>query len=185
MTASTAAVLVGPHVGVNQQASAPTRLRGVGFADAAHPLDSYRVRHSEGDGWDREGFRDYILSAAARQGMRLPAEIARACDVTASQLSKWLRGIEQPSVASLKRIAGGLNVPRRDLYALAGRFSEEDLELTGTPELPTLANALAREIDAMLSEDSPLTEERRESLRTVVDAVLVSYRGDMRRRRTA
>jgi transcriptional regulator with XRE-family HTH domain len=142
------------------------------------------VRHDSGE-WDSDKFRDYVLAAAGRLRMERPAAIARAADVTPSQLSKWLRGLEQPSVKNLQKLADGLKVPRRDLFSLAGRFSDEDLQLDGTPEIPGLAHPLAQEVDAMLADTSPLGEERRASLNTVLDAVLASYRGDMKRRRMA
>src|SRR5438552_8841175 len=84
------------------------------------PLVSFHVRN----GWDHEAFRDYILRAAANvPGTDRQADIARIVVIIPSLLSKWFRGLEQPSDASLRKVksrfaAHGVTVRLDDLARL-------------------------------------------------------------------
>lgn len=51
--------------------------------------------------WDRVRFREFVLAAAANARLETSADIARAAGVNQGMLSKWLRGVEQPSVDML------------------------------------------------------------------------------------
>lgn len=145
-------------------------------------LRSFRVSNS----WDHGGFSDYIRRAAANRGLERPADISRATGVTPSLLSKWFRGMERPSMASLHKVAEGLRVPLVDLIVLTGRASEEDLD-TETPQPPPTfdAHPLAIELGRMLGDASPLNAEQRERLFIVVDHSMDPYRGLMKRRRSS
>lgn len=145
-------------------------------------LRSFRVSN----GWDYAAFGNYIRRAAANLGLERPADISRATGVTPSLLSKWFRGMERPSMASLHKVAEGLRVPLVDLIVLTGRASEADLD-TATPQLPPTfdAHPLAVELNRMLADDSPLSAEQRGRLELVVDHSMDPYRGLLKRRRSS
>jgi transcriptional regulator with XRE-family HTH domain len=138
-----------------------------------------------GNGWDANGFKQYILAAAANlPAVETQADIARVTGVTPSLLSKWFRGVEQPSLPSLRRVAEGLRVPLVDLIRLSGRADDLDLDERPMPPAPVLSDPLARLIDQMLDVESPLSQADRDYIRTVVERVVEPYRRAMRRRRT-
>lgn len=134
--------------------------------------------------WDHEAFKAYVVAAAANlNDVTSQADIARAIDIAPSLLSKWFRGTEVPSLDSQKKIVAKLpGTTLDDLLRLTGRIDG------GEP--PTLtavraAHPLARELDDMLADTSPIVDTDREVLVTLVDRVIDPYRRVMRRRRTA
>jgi transcriptional regulator with XRE-family HTH domain len=135
--------------------------------------------------WDYEAFKTYVVTAAANlPGVQSQADIARAIGVGASLLSKWFRGDEKPSLDSLEKIERLPGAKLDDLLKLTGRRSSD-----GQPTVPPVAmrpvHALARELDAMLDEGSPIALADKEVLVTLVDRVVDPYRRTMRRRRPA
>jgi transcriptional regulator with XRE-family HTH domain len=159
---------------------------------ATHPLDA-RLRGGNdlelfrvGNSWDHEAFRDYVIVAAANlPNVKTQADIARVAGIVPSLLSKWFRGLEQPNFTSLEKLATGLQVPLRDLIALSGRLPEGEVGERPVPPPPILVNPLALELDRMLDDESPLSDEDRHAIRTIVDRVIAPYRRQMRRRRPA
>lgn len=134
--------------------------------------------------WDHEEFRTYVVDAAANlPGVTSQADIARAVDIGPSLLSKWFRGEETPSLDSLKKLAGLPGATLDDLLKLTGRVPGHG----ATPAAEQLrpVHPLARELDDMLDEQSPVAVEDREVLATLVGRIMDPYRRTMRRRRTA
>lgn len=136
--------------------------------------------------WDHEQFKAYVLNIAANSGVDKTADLARKSGIKPGMISKWFRGVEQPSVGSLQRLAGSLNAPLVDLLVLAGRAGRDELSLDAAPSVPdVVGHPLAREIHKMLADDSPIPPEDRTVLETVIDRVIEPYRKTMRRRRAA
>jgi transcriptional regulator with XRE-family HTH domain len=148
----------------------------------ANDLELFRV----GNSWDHRAFRDYVITAAANlPNVKTQADIARVAGIVPSLLSKWFRGLEQPNIASLDKLATGLQVPLRDLVALSGRLPESEVGERPTPPPPILVHPLARDLDAILSPSSPVPAEDRAALETVLDRMIDPYRRLIRRRRPA
>lgn len=163
----------------------PSRPRRSGDLD----LELFHVR----DGWDHAAFRDHIERSAARlPGVNRQADIARVLDVTPSLLSKWFRGQEQPSLASLVKvrdgfIANGVQADLNDLLRLTGRLPHngDDTTAPGPAPAPAHLHPIAREINTMLAEDSPMPVDKRDELERFLTQVVKTYRPEMRRRRLA
>jgi hypothetical protein len=146
---------------------------------------SFRVRND----WAHEAFRDYILAAAAGvPGVHTQADIARIAGLpSASLLSKWFRGLEQPSDASLRKIKEGfarhgVAVSLRDMAQLAGRTLEDEPGPEVAPPFVKVDPDVAR-VAAVLAPDSGLTDEERGTIRAMVDLIVTPLERQMRRRR--
>lgn len=154
---------------------------------ARNGLGSYRVSTEWGPDAGAS-LRAYVLSHAANAStdIKTVADLSRAAGIKPSVLSKWFRGIEQPAVQSLERLAPVIKAPLTELLVLAARVSADDLGLDSHPEpAELLGHPLARELDSLLAEDSPLTVEDRQSITGFLDQYLRSYRRPARRRRSA
>lgn len=128
-------------------------------------------------------FRSYVLqhAANANAGIERVADLSRATGIKPSIFSKWFAGAEQPSVRSLQRLAPVINAPLTDLLVLACRVDAKDLGLESTPEAPeVIGHPLARELDLMLADDSPIGPESRAEIEAFFDRYLEPYRRAMR-----
>jgi transcriptional regulator with XRE-family HTH domain len=141
------------------------------------------------NGWDYEGLRTYVISRAERAGIAgSQADLARATGIDATKLSKWFRGQSRPTPESLRQLAA--TVPGVDfdkLMALAGHVGPPAGPVP-VPELPPLSHPVARQLDHLLSPDSPLSDGEREALERVVARIVDSHlpaAQPVRRRRTA
>lgn len=124
-------------------------------------------------------FRSYVLRQAVNADLRIEsvADLARATGIKPGVFSKWFSGVEQPSVKSLERLAPVIKAPLPHLLVLACRVRPEDLGLEAAPEPPPLpADPLARELDGLLAESSPLPEPERKAIRAFLDQYLEPYR---------
>ncbi|MBM0275366.1 helix-turn-helix domain-containing protein [Micromonospora tarensis] len=127
--------------------------------------------------------RAYVLQHAANAdaGLQRVADISRATGTKPSVYSKWFAGTEQPSVSSLEKLAPVIKAPLPELLVLACRVRAEDLGMESAPEAPeVLGHPLARELDAMLAEDSPLTAAERSEIEGFFDRYLEPYRRAMK-----
>jgi transcriptional regulator with XRE-family HTH domain len=141
------------------------------------------MRKGEGEPWDPDDFRAYVLKTAAVNGLATRADIARAAGISDGMLSKWLNGRQQPSPDSVRGLADAIRAPRSRLMILAGRATEDEYDgRADTSDAPTL-EPLALELDQMLRGTSPLTAEQRRTLSVVVDHAMDAYRRHMRRRK--
>lgn len=156
-----------------------------------NPPSRFRVRNGLGfvhvsNTWGPDAganFRAYVLqhAANANAGIERVADLSRATNIKPSVFSKWFAGAEQPSVRSLQRLAPVIKAPLRDLLVLACRVSPEDLGLESTPEAPeVLGHRLARELDAMLADESPLPAADRAEIEGFFDRYLEPYRRAMK-----
>ena len=65
------------------------------------------------------------------------AELARRSGRAESMVSRWLRGLTQPDVPTLRRVRPVLGVPMLELIVAAGYLSLEEAELQDAPRPPT------------------------------------------------
>lgn len=131
-------------------------------------------------------FRAYVLQKAvnANAGIERVADLARLAKIQPSLFSKWFAGEEQPSVKSLEKLAPVIKAPLPELLVLACRVRAEDLGMDAAPEAPSvLDHPLARELDALLAEDSPLPIEDRQAIEVFMERYLEPYRRAMKTRR--
>ncbi len=108
-------------------------------------------------------------------------ELSRRSGVDTATIGRWIRGETRPSTDRLRLIAPVLAVDYGALLTLAGYGapSEPAPTIVATPQI----DDLALELNDMLNPNSPLTDERRERLRLIVDQVMEVERAAMKRRR--
>src|SRR5687767_12773938 len=110
-------------IGVVISAPAPARFGGASFR-SRNCLGSFRVSTS----WGPEAgasLRAYVLQHAANADKTIAtvADLSRATGIKPGIYSKWFRGVEQPSVGSLERLAPIIKAPLAELLVLACRVS--------------------------------------------------------------
>lgn len=137
---------------------------------------SYRLRMSK---QGAEEFGTYLANFIARSG-RFPdaTTFARAAGISPSAVSRWVNGRERPSPTALQKIAPHIGTTPRELFAIA----YPELSGDAAPE-PAATEPVLAELAAMLDPGSPLSDEDRETIRTLVDRVIDSWRKQMRGRR--
>jgi transcriptional regulator with XRE-family HTH domain len=163
------------------------KVRPPGWRPMTRPdaLTSCHVRND----WDYEAFQRYILAAAAGvPGVHTQADIARIAGIpSASLLSKWFRGREQPSDASLRKIKEGfarhgVAVSLRDMAHLAGRTLEDEPGPDIAPPFVEVDPYVAR-VATVLDPEQGLTDEERGTVRAMLDLILPPLERLMRSRR--
>lgn len=101
-------------------------------------------------------------------------------------LSKWFRGVNQPSDTSVRKLADAIEAPYARLLWLAGLDPDNRFGGGGEPAA-ALTQAEARpivaELAAMLSPRSPLTDEDRTELEAAVSRAMDRDRQKMKARR--
>lgn len=131
-----------------------------------------------GEQWDYEEFRKYVITHARNAGIaNSSVALAAAVGTSQSNVSRWFRGVEKPSVANLQKIAD--RVPGTEfthLMVLAGRASVEDMNLPLRPAQPRELHPLAYELDGLLAETSSLTSAERQQLAEMVERIMTSFR---------
>lgn len=78
---------------------------------------------------DSPTWQEYLRSAMAAVGIANAADLTRRTGVNESQVSRWLRGLGQPDLANLRRIAPALGRPLLELTVAAGHLSPDEAKL--------------------------------------------------------
>lgn len=107
-------------------------------------------------------------------------ELALRTGVSQSTVSRWIYSPGRPETDKLQLLADVLGVDHGELLVAAGHGRPAET----AAEVPP-AHRLARELDAMLADTSPIPADKRAVLETFIDQVLETYRPLMRRRRSA
>ncbi len=139
-----------------------------------------------GDTWDHERFREYVLTSAANAGIvvETTADLSRATGIPRAPISKWFRGIEQPGVKNLRKLAAGIKAPLVELLVLAGRSSSDELGSDEPrPVAVLLVDPLAQEVAQMLDTASPIPAEDKAHFRAMLELLVASQRKWMPKRR--
>lgn len=76
-----------------------------------------------------QNWQAYLSGAMQAAGIDSGAELARRAGINESQVSRWLRGIGQPDLTNLRRIAPVLGRPVLELAVAAGHLSPEEAKL--------------------------------------------------------
>jgi transcriptional regulator with XRE-family HTH domain len=132
------------------------------------------TQHDEGTGFGR-----YLKDAIMAARFPTPTHFARAVGIDPSVVLRWLSEEQRPTIRSLDRIAPVLGTTVNDLV----RAAYPDRLAEPTPTAPKI-HPLARELDRMLADDSPVPAADRQALETVLDRMLEPYRHVLRRRRS-
>lgn len=108
---------------------------------------------------------------------------ARAAGVSPSVVSRWTKGDLTPTPRFLEKIAPALGVSKTTLTAIAYPGLASEPVVAPREERPI--HALARDVDRLLGEESPVPEAERATLAGLLEAVVSPYRRYLRKRRTA
>jgi transcriptional regulator with XRE-family HTH domain len=151
----------------------------VGQADG---LPSIHARMEAGAVTDREPteFGWFVMRRMADFDPPLnQSELARRARVSQSTIHRWIYSPGRPETDKLDRLSAALGVDHGELLAKAGYGRPAD----HVAERPI--HRIARDIDAILSVNSPIPAEDRAALETVIDRMIDPYRKLLRRRRPA
>ena len=167
------------------QVSRPrTRLRAVATGrelPSRRVLNVNLVRYRLQVGKDQKlpSFPEWLSGAIAAR-YDSDSAFARAAGVSPSVVSRWTKGDLTPTPRFLEKIAPALGVSKTTLTAIAyPGLSGEQVE----PIAERPIHALAREIDRLIGEESPVPEAERATLAGLLDAVVSPYRRYLRKRR--
>lgn len=114
---------------------------------------------------------------------------AEAADVASSSVSRWCHRKGVPSVKKIQQMApyildrAGKAIPAGILVDLAHPHLAEGRAASIDVGRPGATNPLARELDRMLADDSPMPADQRAALSSLADSLMNPYRTYMRRRR--
>jgi transcriptional regulator with XRE-family HTH domain len=127
------------------------------------------------------GFGAYLREAILAAHFPTPTHFARAVGTDPSVVLRWLSEEQRPTIRSIEKIAPvlGKTINEMVLAAYPDRLGAGTQAVI--PPLPPIAYELGR----MLAADSPIPEDDRRALETVIDRMLDPYRKLMRRRRSA
>ncbi len=120
-------------------------------------------------------FGHHLLELMADAGFSRQLDLVAASGVSASTVSRLIySGEYRPDMRTFERLGDALGVAATDLFA--AHAGEVHPPVVG--DLPPLAAELA----GMLHPDSPLADEDRLMLQTVIDRLIDPHRRVMRRR---
>ena len=127
--------------------------------------------------WPVAEFQEYLRACMDAAGIPDFAELSRRSGVGQWQFSTWKQGKNQPSAASLRRLAPTLNVSPVKLYLAAGVNDAEELDLSGQVDLTVLPAELREFIALYL--DQRLTEDQRAYARRAVAHLTAGLRAEL------
>lgn len=127
--------------------------------------------------WPVAEFQDYLRALMAAAGVADFAELSRRTGVGQWQFSTWKQGRNQPSAASLRRLAPALNVSPIKLFLAAGVNDAEELDLSAQPDLTVLPTEIGDLI--ALYEDPKTSDEQRSFLRRSLAALVAGVRAEV------
>jgi transcriptional regulator with XRE-family HTH domain len=125
------------------------------------------------------GFGVYLKEAILAARFPTPTHFARAVGTDPSVVLRWLSEEQRPTIRSIERIAPVLGKSINELVVAA----YPDRLAGPAPSTPP-AHPLVHELARMLADDSPIPQEDRAALETVLDRMIEPYRRLMRRRRS-
>lgn len=127
--------------------------------------------------WPVAEFQEYLRACMDAEGIPDFAELSRRSGVGQWQFSTWKQGRNQPSAASLRRLAPALNVSPLKLFLAAGVNDAEELDLSGQIDLTVLPDEIKDFIALYL--DVRLTEDQRRYARQTVAYIAAGLRAEL------
>ena len=108
---------------------------------------------STGSRQPRPSWPDYLRAVMREGGYGSPASLARAVDIDASIISRWINADTQPSFEHLRRLSRRLGIRLLELLVFAGYAEPEELDLPPDllrlPEPGSDLEAVMRHVAAM------------------------------------
>jgi transcriptional regulator with XRE-family HTH domain len=130
------------------------------------------VSNSEAPGWP-----DYLQTAMKDRGVANAAALSHDTGIDQTQISRWLRGIGQPSIENLRRLAPALRRPLLELMVEAGHVTREEARLRDAPAAVPRAQLIG--VAEAIKSDTELLEEARNHLLNQYDLLRrLSGQGD-------
>ncbi len=127
--------------------------------------------------WPADEFRVYLLALMREAGVQDFADLSRRSGVGQWQLSQYQRGLAQPSVKSLRKIAVALNTSLAKLQLIAGHNDAGELELTDDLDLRVVPTEFRDLLE--LWDDSRLSDEQRSFLRRSIATLVAGLRAEL------
>lgn len=127
--------------------------------------------------WPVAEFQAYLRACMDAAGIEDFAELSRRTGVGQWQFSTWKQGKNQPSAASLRRIAPALGVTPLKLFLAAGVNDAEELDLSGQVDLTVLPQEIRDFIALYL--DERLTDDQRRYARRAAAHLTAGLRAEM------
>lgn len=95
----------------------------------------------------------YLRAAMDAARIDNAADLARRTGLNETQVSRWLRGMGQPSLANLRRMVATLGRPMLELAVAAGHLDPDEAEVvvtipTGAP-VPSVVEAVASDAELL------------------------------------
>ncbi|NUT52369.1 MAG: helix-turn-helix transcriptional regulator [Saccharothrix sp.] len=129
--------------------------------------------------------RDFaeVLQAAIDKWYESAEDFARKSGgvVSNSSVSRWLARKSVPSARKIEQIAPLMHITPERLMAICYPSMAGGRTVTVMPDKPI--HPLARELDRMIGDGSPLAEDTRDVIERLVDSVLAPYRKLLRSRK--
>lgn len=135
----------------------------------------YRLRVSK----DERSFAD-VLKDVIERWYESDSDFAASAGVSNSAVSRWASGKQVPTPAKIEQIAPFMRMPAARLLGIA-------YPGTGTPDarLGPDVHPLVLDLARMLGPNSPLPDDKRDTLMTLIDALVAPYRRFLRVRKSA
>lgn len=127
---------------------------------------------------DGGGFPAYLAAAITDAGFPTPTRFAREAKIEPNVVFSWLRGERRPTLRLIERFAPHLGLPISEIVAMV--YPGQD----GPPPRRPL-HRLAREVDRLLDDSSPLSSEAKQRLVIVVEEAIAAARAGARGKRAS
>lgn len=130
--------------------------------------------------WDPEAFRKYVIGHARNARVASDqASLAKATGIDSGLLGRYFRGDTQPGITNLEKIHRSVpGTTMQELLVHSGRTAQP--AGAAAPLVPRTAHEYAEEVDRLLGDDSPLSEQEQNLLTEMLGRLLEPY-GRVRR----
>lgn len=129
-----------------------------------------------------------VLESTIQRWYESDSDFARHAKVSSSAVSRWVAGIQVPRPDTIEKMAPwikddrGRPIPAASLLAVAYPALAKPAT---APAAATPMHRLARDVDRLLAEDSPLPADKRANLESLMEMLIDPYRPYLRRRRAS
>lgn len=106
-------------------------------------------------------FPTYLRKAMAAARIDSASDLARASGIGEAQISRWLRGQNQPDLANLRRLSRHLGRPLLELLVAAGHLEPREAAMKDQPDPPEL---IRMDVISAIREDPQLAVEAKAHL---------------------
>ncbi len=130
-----------------------------------------------------------VLSHSIERWYESDSHFARMAGVSSSAVSRWCAGSQVPKPETIEKMAPHIKDDRGRPYTAASLLALAYPGLgrpnVGLPAAPTPVRPLVRDIERMLAEDSPVPQDKRATLETLLETIVAPYRVYLRKRKAS